>query len=143
MVPATQRTNNTPGFALQQTSWTDLSLDGTEDAVYVNITLLTPVLNVGNVIQMYASFGLPAAEVISADNTAQKKYDTVACSVEYHGSENFNYYKYEVHDYSSIDLFHDITTGTFLSSIADKLDTANEGTEDWVIDEKNSKNVCY
>ena len=77
MVESTQRTNNTAGFALKQTSWTDVMADSSNDAVYLNLTLLTPILAAGNIVQIYASFDFP--ERVDQDSD-QVSFDTVQCS---------------------------------------------------------------
>lgn len=70
-------------------------------------------------------------------------YDSVQCSIQYHGSENFDYYSYEVHDYFGTSTFFDANSGDFSTSVSSQLDTAFDGTEDWIIDSNNSKQTCY
>ena len=139
MVAATQRTNNTAGYALKQKSWTDVMPDTSEDAVYLNLTLQTPILSAGNIIQFYASFDFPE-RVDTTSNTLS--YDAVMCSFQYHGIDNLDNYKYEVHDYFTTSTFFDSTTGNY-GSMDGNLDTALGGTEDWVLSEKMSSKTCY
>ena len=105
------------------------------------MTLLTPILTAGNIVQIYAAFEFP--ERVSTDSGGISYFDIVQCSTQYHGTENFDFYLYEVHDYYSIAPFFDATDGTYATSIESNLDTANGGTEDWVLDETMSKNTCY
>ena len=139
MVASTQRTNNTAGYALKQKSWTELTPDTSIDAVYLNLTLQTPILSAGNIIQFYASFDFPER----VDTTSNiKSYDTVMCSFQYHGTDNLDNYKYEVHDYYTTSIPFDLTTGNYGSMDA-SLDTVLGGTEDWVLEEKMSSKTCY
>ena len=140
MVESTQRTNNTAGFALKQTSWTDVMADSSDDAVYLNLTLLTPLLTAGNIVQIYASFDFPE-RVDQSSNVAS--FDTVQCSFQYHGLDTLDFYKYEVHDYYSTSTFFDAVSGNYVNSVSSQLDTAFNGTEDWILDEAKSTKKCY
>ena len=139
MVAATQRTNNTAGFALKQKSWTDVATDSSGDAVYLNLTLQTPILTAGNIVQFYASFDFP--ERVDTENNVPS-FDTVMCSFQYHGLDNLDFYKFEVHDYFSTSTFFDLTSGNY-GAVDQSLDTALNGTEDWVLDEAKSSKTCF
>ena len=47
MIPATQRTNNVPGFAIDMTPW------GTKSQLWIRMEAYTPVLQNGSVFEMY------------------------------------------------------------------------------------------
>ena len=117
MIPATQRTNNLPGYALDITPWT------TETQIWIKMTAYTPVLPTNSVFEMYVS-------VLDPYDTA---YDTVKCSMEYWGNEQANTVdEFEVNDYrGSVPLHEETTVGDSISSVASLLDTAKGGTSDW------------
>lgn len=64
VIPATQRTNNLPGFALDITPWT------TESQIWIKMQAYTPRLPVNSVFEMYAS-------VLDRYETTRILYDTV------------------------------------------------------------------
>ena len=94
---------------------------------------------------MYSSFeAIDLRPAPVANVTTPNAYDTVQCSIEFHGTDNFDYYQYEVHDYFSTDfVFFDATSGTFQTSVSNNLDTAFNGTEDWILVQEMSKNTCH
>ena len=49
MIPATQRTNNVAGYALDMTAWS------TESQVWIKMEAYTPLLTTNSVFEMYAA----------------------------------------------------------------------------------------
>lgn len=71
MIPATQRTNNVPGYALDITPW------ATESQLWVKMEGYTPKLKDNSVFEMYFTVFDKYAKTTT--------YDTVKCSTEYWG----------------------------------------------------------
>ena len=102
VIPATQRTNNVPGYALDVTPW------ATETQLWIKMEAYTPVLPANSVFEMYTS-------VKDHWDTSRVLYDTVKCSTEYWGStfENSTVNDFEVEDYRGETVFYDdsVTVG--------------------------------
>ena len=73
MIPATQRTNNVPGFAVDMTPW------GTKSQLWIKMEAYTPVLETGSVFEMYT-------QIKDHFDTENVTYDSVMCSTEFQGS---------------------------------------------------------
>ena len=124
LIPATQRTNNVPGYALDVTPW------ATETQLWIKMEAYTPLLPPNSVFEMYTS-------VKDHWDTSREFYDTVKCTTEYWGStfENSTVNDFEVGDYQSKSVFYDDveTVGDSKTSVSHLLDTSNGGTSDWWI----------
>lgn len=58
LIPSTQRTQNTPGYALsaKYAIGPSPNISDTSDVFHLHLTVQTPILTMRNVIQMYLSF---------------------------------------------------------------------------------------
>lgn len=123
MIPATQRTNNEAGYAMDVTPWS------TESQLWIKMEAYTPVLPINSVFEMYVS-------ILDTWDTTRTMYDSVKCSTEYKGdSTENNTNEYTVDDYVSSILFSEdpSTSGTYISSVAPYLDTVNGGSLNWYV----------
>ena len=130
MIPATQRTDNTAGYALDVTPWT------TDNQFWIKMEAYTPVLPLNSIFEMYTS-------ILDTYDTDVTMYDTVKCSLEFWGKDaEVTYESYSINDYRSDKVFYkDETEGDFESSVAQYLDTASGGTEDWNLSRYEGDNV--
>ena len=112
MIPATQRTNNLPGYALDITPWS------TETQMWIKMEAYTPLLPSNSIFEIYAS-------VLDEFSYDVLKYDTVKVSMEFWGLDQTNTVnEFEVEDYQSSVPFHeDETIGDNISSVSKYLDT--------------------
>ena len=98
MIPATQRTNNVAGFALDVTPWS------TKTQFWLKMVAYTPKMPDFSVFEMYAS-------VLDKWDTSRPLYDTVKCSTEYWGTAQENPVGgFWVDDYRSSEIFYDLAT---------------------------------
>ena len=120
MIPATQRTNNVPGYAIDVTPWS------TENQIWIKMEGYTPLLPTNSVFEMYTTV---------KDKLKEDSYDTVKCSTEFWGlGIEGTIHDFKVEDYQSKTVFHDFAVeGNNQSSVAEYLDTANGGVSDWYI----------
>ena len=72
VIPATQRTRNRAGYALDITPWS------TENQFWLKMEAYTPVLPTNSIFEMYTS-------VLDTWDSSRVLYDTVKCGVEYLG----------------------------------------------------------
>ena len=87
MIPATQRTNNLPGYALDITPWS------TETQMWIKMEAYTPLLPTNSIFEIYAS-------VLDEYDYKRIMYDTVKCSMEFWGLGQENTVnEFEVEDY--------------------------------------------
>ena len=77
MIPATQRTDNLPGYALDITPWS------TETQMWIKMEAYTPLLPTNSVFEIYAS-------VLDEYEYSRILYDTVKCSMEFWGLDQEN-----------------------------------------------------
>ena len=75
MIPATQRSNNALGYAMDITPWS------TESQLWIKMEVYAPLLDNNSIFEMYTS-------VLDEWETDKTLYDTVKCSTEYWGLNN-------------------------------------------------------
>ena len=123
MIPATQRTDNVAGYALDVTPWS------TQTQFWIKMEAYTPLLKENSVFEMYTS-------IKDQWNTSEDLYDTVMCSTNYWSSleESPVNSSFSVEDYQSgMLLFNASEVGTTETQLDSYRDTTQGGSNDWYL----------
>ena len=128
LISAGQRTDNTAGYSLDARMWTQDSVDFTSEAIYVQLTLMSPVPTSGNVIELSFSVQDPKTgqDAMTADTAATtQSYDTFVTAVMYGSSQTMESYEWEVYDlYGTVASLPYSVNGAFPTGYNGFLDTA-------------------
>ena len=131
MIPATQRTDNPSGYALDVTPWS------TKSQLWIKMEAWTPQLVANSIFEMYTT-------IQDTWDTSRTMYDTVKCQVEFWSGadgNSINSGAYSVEDYSSLTLFYsDTTDGNNETSVAAYVDSAIGGNTDWYLSPVQDEN---
>lgn len=131
-IPATQRTNNSEGYAMDITPWS------TDNQMWIKMEAYTPRLEANSIFEMYAA-------IQDTWDTSRTMFDTVKCAVEFWldaDGNSTNPAAFSIGDYvSTLPLFLITTDGTSETSVASYLDTANNGSSDWFLSPVQEENA--
>lgn len=146
IISAGQRTDNTAGYSLDARVWTQESVDFTSEAIYVNLLLMSPVLTTGNVVELSFSVMDPKTgqQAMSDDVAATtQQYDTFVVAVLFGSDSTMDNYEWEVLDmYGPAASLPYGVNGAFGTAYNSNLDTAQSGTQNWLVDKGLSVNRC-
>ncbi len=108
--------------------WSTTNSNGIK-SVFVQLTLTSPKLVTGNVVEMSVSFPNPARV---------DSYDIAVSQVTYDGDLKIYTNPYNVQDLVASKLLPFSVTGTTASSYSAMLDTANKGAADWNVSRQDN-----
>ena len=95
MIPATRRTNNVAGYALDVTPWS------TASQFWIKMEAYTPVLQDNSIFELYVA-------IKDKFETDSNQYDTVKCSMEmWNLQQEHAQYDFRVEDFYGGEIFYD------------------------------------